>query len=112
MMRLIHIGNLHCLAHIKSSGIRRFLPHNQSEQSGLSGSVRPDYSNYAIGRQSEIQVLEQLLLAKRLAQSGRLYHLLSETRTVGNKDFQTLLSLFLVLIEQPVIRVEARLTFA
>ena len=61
-MLLIDIGEFHRLAHRERAGIGLFQAHNESEQGGLTGTVRANNSHDAVGRQHEVEVGEQRLL--------------------------------------------------
>ena len=53
-MRLIHVADLNCFTHLKLAFIRLFLPHDHTEDRGLTGTVGPDNSNYSRRREFEI----------------------------------------------------------
>ena len=96
---LVHISDLHGLAHFESSFVASLLSHNQFEQRGFSGSIRSYHTHDAIGRQYEIEIIEKQFVTESLSDSVSLDNLVTETRPVGNKDFEFFLSFLLVFIQ-------------
>src|ERR1019366_9383088 len=51
--RLIDVRDLYCLADPDRSAVRLLLPHDHLEQRRLANPVRPDDTDYAVGREAE-----------------------------------------------------------
>ena len=102
-MGLVNIGYLYSLAYVKCSGIGLHLLHDETEQGCLSGSVGADDTYNAVGGKHEVEVFEQFLCSERFCQTCGLDYFLSQTRTVGDEDFQTFLALLLVFVKQSVV---------
>ena len=112
LMLLVHIRNLDRLANLKRALINLLQPHNQTEQSSLTGTVRADDPDNAVRRKREIQVIEQQLVAERLLHALSLNHLIAKTRTVGDEYLEFLLFLLDILVDQLIIRVQTGLTLS
>ena len=109
-MGLVYVGNLHRLAHLERTLVALLLPHNELEEGGLAGSVGTDYPHDAVGRQHKVEVVEEQLVAVGLGHTVSLDHLVAQTGTVGDKDFELLFALLLVLVQQFVVGVQTILT--
>ena len=110
-MLLVHVGHLDGFAHLKLARIGLLQAHNQAEQGGLTGAVWTDNAHDAVRRQHEVEVIEEQFLAKGFGYMLRLNHLVAQARAVGNEDFQLLLLLLHILVEQLVVRVQTGLSF-
>ena len=110
-MLLVHVCQFHGLPYLESTFVYGFQSHNQAEQSSLTGAVRTDYADNAVRGQHEIQVIEQQLVTISFRHSFGLDHLVSQTGTVRDEDFQFLFLFFHILIQQFVVRVQTGLSF-
>ena len=108
---LVDVCDFHCFTDIEGSGVRRLLTHDESEKGCLSGSVGADDADDSVGRQNEVEIVEELFLPKRLCQSMGLDNLISEARAVGDEDLELLFAGFLVFVEKTVIAVESGFSF-
>ena len=111
-MLLIHIGQLHGLAHLEGSAIGLFQAHDHAEERGLACAVRTDHAHNAVRRQHEVEVVEEHLLAKSLLHMLSLDDLVAEARTVRNEDLKLLLALLLLLSEHLLISVKTGLALS
>src|SRR5690554_657972 len=100
---LIHIADLNGFTHLKGSLINLLLPHNHTKQRGFSGSVGTNNPNNTVGWQSKLQTFKQQTFAKSLGHIVRLYHFISQTWTVGNKNLQLLFLLFNIFLQETFI---------
>ena len=110
VVTLVDVGHLDGLAHLEVAGVGLLLAHYQAEEGGLAGAVGTDDTHDAVGREHKVEVFKQLLVAERLCQAVGLDDLVAEARAVGDEDFEALLLLFLVFVEQLVVAVETGLT--
>ena len=104
-MLLIYVGQFHCFTHLERSAVGFLQSHDETEECGLAGSVWTDYSYYAVGREREVQVVEQHFFAKCLFYVLSLYHLVAKTRSVGYEYLEFILTLFLLLVEHLLVAV-------
>ena len=109
-MLLIDVRKFHRFTHFKGSGIRLFEFHNEAEECSLTSSVRTNHTNNTVGREHEVEVIEQLLRAKSLGNVLRFYNLVTQTRTIGDKDFEFLFLFLLVFTKELIVRVQTCLT--
>ena len=110
-MCLVGITDAHGVAYFERAVINLFLPHDELEESCLSGAVRTDDANNAIRRQGEVEIIEQQLVAKGFGHMMGFDDLVAQTRTVRDEDFQLGFAFFLVFVQQLLVRVQARLSF-
>ena len=102
-MRLVHVSYLDGFADVERASVLLFLPHYEAEEGGLTGSVGADDAHDAVGREHEVEVVEEYLPAEGFLHAHSLDYLVAEARPVGDEDFQLLLALFLVFVEQAVV---------
>ena len=112
LMLLIDIGQFHCLAHLEGATIHLLQSHDETEERRLSCTVGSDDPHDTIGRKHEVEVVEEHLLTESLFHVLCLYHLIAQSRTVGDEDFQLLLPRLLLLVEHLFVGVETRLSFS
>ena len=105
---LIYITDLHRLADRERTLVGFLGTDDHAEQGRLTGSVRTDHTYDAVGRQHEIEVLEQQTVAKRLRYAFGVNDLVTQTRTVRNEDLQFLLFGLLLLVQHAVVRIQTR----
>ena len=108
---LVHIRQLDSVPYRDCPGIRSLDSHDQTEQCGLSRSVRAYDSHNACRRQYEIQMLEQEPVTVCLRHIIELDHLAAETRPVRYIDLQIGLFLLAVLSGQFLVCSETGLRF-
>ena len=111
LMLLVYVCQFHGLSYLESTFVYGFQSHNQAEQGSLAGTVRTDYTDNAVRGQHEIQVIEQQLVTVSFRHSFGLNHLVAQTGTVRNKDFQFLFLFLHILVQQLVIGVQTGLSF-
>ena len=111
LVLLIDITQFDRLTHGEGSCIGLLQTHDQTEQRGLSRTVRTNDTYNAIWRQHEIKVAEQRLLGIGFCHMLGLDHLIAQTRTVGDEDLKLLLLLLLLFIQHHLIGVQTGLTF-
>ena len=87
-MLLVNIGNLHRLPYFYTSAVRLLKAHNQAEESGLSGTVRSDYTHYACRWKNKVQMFEEELVPIGFAHIVELYNLVAEVRSVRDIDLK------------------------
>ena len=102
-MLLVNICNLYGLTYLKGTLINLLQTHNQTEQSGLTRTVGTYYTDNAVWRQREVQVIKQQLVAERLCNVMSLNDFVTQTRTVGDEYLQFLLLGLYILIHEFVI---------
>ena len=110
LVLLIHVGHLHGFAHFEFTAVGLLQSHDESEQGSLSGAVGTDDAYDTIGWQHEVKVIKEQFVAKGLGYMLGLDHLVAQTWTVGNEDFQLLFLLLYVFVKQFVVRVQTGLT--
>ena len=109
-MVLVNVCNLYCLANLECTLIGSLKPHDHTEESCLTRTVRTDDTYNAVRRQHEVQVAEEVLAAERLTDVLGIDDLVTQTWTVRDKDLQLLLTLLLILVKHALIRVKTCLT--
>ena len=102
-MLLVNVGELYGFADLESACVGLFESHYHAEKRGFASSVRADDADNSVGRQHEVQVLKEFLLAERLADMLRLDYLISEARTIGNVYLELLFALLLVFVQELVV---------
>ena len=100
---LVDVGDLNCLSDFKLTFILLLQSHDEAEESGLARTVGTDHAYDAVGRQHEVEVVEEYAVVVCLGKVMRFDHLVAETRTIGDEDLQFLLPLLLVLVEESVV---------
>ena len=106
---LIHIAHFHRLADLEIATIGLLQSHDEAEERGLARAVWTDDAHNAVGRQVEIQVVEQQLVAEGLTHMARLDDVVAQPRTVGDENLQFFLFFFHILVEEFVIRIQTSL---
>ena len=109
-MLLVDIDRLDRLTNLKYAAVGLLQSHNQAEKGGLAGAVGADDAHDAVGRQHEVQVVKQQLVAQGFGHMLGLDDLVAQTWTVGDEDFEFLLFLLDRLVQQFVVAVQARLS--
>ena len=61
-MLLVYIGHLYSLSYLKFSFIHRLKSHDKPEKGSLTGTVRTDHPDNAIGRKHKVEIIEKQLL--------------------------------------------------
>ena len=112
LVLLVNISQLHGLTHLECAAICLIQAHNEAEEGSLTGSVRTNHTYDAVRRKHEVEVVEENLFAERLLYMLSLNHLVAQTRTVRDEDFQLLLALLLLLVEHLLVRVQTSLTLS
>ena len=107
MVTLVDIRQLHRFAHLERTSIGLLQSHNHAEEGGLSCSVRTNDAHNAVGRKREFEVLDEHLIAIGLRYAVSLDDLVAQARTVGNEDFQLLLTFLLLFVQHLVVGVQA-----
>src|ERR1700733_2256569 len=79
--RLVHIAKLDRVADPQRATIRRLQPRDHAEQRRLAGAVRADDADDAARWQLEVELVDQQVVAIRLAQILRLDHQAAQART-------------------------------
>ena len=110
LVLLVYIGHFHSLSYFKLTFIHTFQSHNQAEQRRLSGTVRTDNSHDTVRRQHEVQVVEKQFVAIRLGHMLGFDNLVSQTRTVRDKNFQLFFLLLHIFVQEFVVRIQTSLT--
>ena len=110
-MGLIHIGCYHGLPYFESSLIRFFHSLDHTEKGGFSCTVGANHPHDTIGRQHEVEVIEQQLVTEGFGYSPGINHLIPQSGSVGDKDLQLLFTLFLILVQQLLIGVKTCFSF-
>ena len=111
-MLLIHVGQLHRLAHLEGACVRLLQPHDEAEEGGLARTVRAYHAHDAVRRQHEVEVAEQHLVAVGLRHTLGLQHLVAQARAVGDEYLQLLLAFLLLLVEHSIVRIQTCLTLS
>ncbi len=106
---LFDIGEFHRLAQPDGTGIGLFLTGDHLEQGGLPGAVGADDADDTAGRQGEGHVLYQEPIAVGFAHPVRLDHHFSQPRSGRNINLELLGLLLVVLSQQCLVSVDARL---
>ena len=109
-MLLVYVGELDGLAHLKGTTVDLLQPHDKTEEGGLAGAVGADDAHDAVRRQHEVEVGEEHLVAKGLADVLCLDDLVAEAGSVGDEDFEFLLALLLLFAQHLLVGVETGLT--
>ena len=60
VVTLVDVSDFYCFAHVECAGIGFFLSHDEAEKGGFAGAVGADYAYYAVGRQGEREVAEEM----------------------------------------------------
>ena len=107
--RLVDIGQLHRLAQGDRALVGLLLTGQHAEQRRLARAVRTDHADDAAGRDGEVQVLDQQLVAHRLLQADDLDHLATQALAVRDDDLGAGDALLLGLVGHLVIGVDAGL---
>ena len=102
-MLLVYIGYLYGLSYFKLAFIHRFQSHNQTEKGCFSRTVRTDNANNTIRRKHKVQIVKQQFVTVCLRYVFGLDHLITQTGTVRNKDFQFLFFFLQVFVQQLVV---------
>ena len=110
-MLLVDIDRLDRLANLKDATVGLLQSHNQAEKSRLAGAVGANDAHDAVGRQHEVQVVKQQLVAEGLGYMLGLDDLVAQAGAVGDEDFELFLFLLDRLVQQFVVAVQARLSF-
>ena len=106
---LVDVAELHRLAEPQRAGVRLFRAGDHPEQRRLAGAVRADDADDAAGRQREVEVVDQQLIAVRLAQAAGFDDDVAEARTGRDVDLDLVELLRRILVEQLFVGVEAGL---
>ena len=103
LVSLVNVGNLHGLTYIEATLVYLLLLHNEAEECSFTRTVGTYHTYDTIGRQHKVEVVKEKFLAIGLGNALRFDNLITQAGTVGNKDFELLLALFLILIEESVV---------
>src|SRR5689334_16958675 len=66
---LVDVAELHAFADLEFAAVRLFGAGNHSKQRGLARSVRSDHADDAAGRQLEVEILDQELIAEAFGEA-------------------------------------------
>ena len=83
--------------------------HDEAEEGCLARTVGADDAHDAVGRQHEVEVLEEHLVAESLGHMHGFEHLVAQTWTIRDEDLELLLAFLLLLVEHLVVGVESGL---
>src|SRR5438067_1793488 len=108
---LIDVADLHRLADLQRPLVRLLLRGDHPEERRLAGAVRADDADDAAGRQREVEVLDEQLVAVAFLQPARFDHGVAEARAGRDVDLGRLDLLRRVLAQQVLVRIQARLAF-
>src|SRR5204862_258637 len=97
------------VADAELAAIWRLLVGDHAEQRRLAGAVRTDDADNAAGRQPEIQILDQEVVAKSFPDMRRLDDEIAEPRPRWQDDLRRVGSLLAALRDERVIVRDARL---
>ena len=106
---LVHIGELHGIAHLHGAGIGLFLPHQHLEERGLARAVGADDAHDGTGRDDGVDIFHQHTVAHALADAGELDDALAQTRSRRNVDFQIRGALLALVGKHGLVGVDAGL---
>ena len=98
-MLLVHVGQFHRFAARKGAVVGLVEAHDEAEQGGFAHAVRTNDADDAGGRQGEVEVGVEHLVAERLGHVLGLDNLVAQARAVGDEDFEVLLLFLLILVE-------------
>src|SRR5438270_5870303 len=101
------VRELHGLADPERPSVGLLLAGDEAEERRLPGPVRPDDPDDPAARQREGEVLEEELVAVRLAQPPRLDHDVAESRARRDRDLELALALVGILREEPLVGLDA-----
>ena len=90
LVLLVDVAEFDGFAEFKRSVVGRVESHDEAEQRGLTGTVGTDHADDAVRGQHEVEVGEQHLFAEGFLHMLGFNHLVAETRTVGNVNFEVL----------------------
>ncbi len=110
LVLLVHVGNLYGLPHLEFAFVCLFQSHDKTEKRSLTGTVRADDTHDTVGWKHEVEVIEQQFVTERLCHMLGFNHLITQTGTVRDKDFQLLFLLLHILVQQFVVGVQTRLS--
>ena len=97
---LVHVGQVHGVAHLDVAGVRRFLTGEHTEQGGLTRAVGADDADNGAARHREAQIFIEQLAVELLGDAVDLEHLLAEALAWRNVQFLGLVALLEVLAGQ------------
>src|SRR5450759_2569144 len=99
-MSLVNISESNSVSNYKSPFGCRFLLHNHSEKSGLSGAIRANNTNDSIWRQAEFKIFKKQFVIKGFCNRPGFYYFIAEPWSVWNKYFKLIFFLFYILIQK------------
>ena len=106
---LVDITHLHRLADADRAGVGLLVAGEHAEQRRLASAVRADDADDAAGRQLEGEVFDQHLVGKTLGQAVDLDDDIAEALAGRNDDLRVGRLAVLSLLDQFLIRLDARL---
>src|SRR5437763_14668874 len=109
--RLRNVGELYRIADTQRSPVDLLFAGDEPKERGLAGTVRTDHPDDAAAREGKAQVVEEELVAVRLADALGLDDDVAEARTGRDRDLELALAELGVFCEQALVRVDARLAF-
>ena len=109
-MLLVNISKFNGLTDLERTAISLLQAHDKAEERRLTRTVRTNNTYDAVRRQHEVEVVEENLLTKGLLYVLCFDNLITQAWTVRNKDFELLLTLFLLLVEHLFVRIQTCLT--
>ena len=108
---MVYIADFDRFADLECAFVCFLKTHNHAEEGSFTGSVRTNNSDNAIWRKHEVHIFKEQLVTKGFADSFRVNHFISESRTVWNEDLQFLFALFLLFVQHSVICCETGFSF-
>ena len=109
LVLLIDVGKFHGLAFGEGAAVGFLQAHDEAEEGCLARTVGADDAHDAVGRQHEVEVLEEHLVAESLGHMHGFEHLVAQTWTIRDEDLELLLAFLLLLVEHLVVGVESGL---
>src|SRR2546430_2570315 len=107
--RLGNVRELHGVADAQLSRIDLLLAGDEPEERRLAGAVRADDPDDAAARQREAEIVEEQLVAVRLADALRLHDDVAETRARRDEDLELAFAKLRVFGEKTLVCLDAGL---
>src|SRR5438552_14900047 len=107
--RLRNVGELYRIADTQRSPVDLLFAGDEPKERGLAGTVRTDHPDDAAAREGKAQVVEEELVAVRLADALGFDDDVAEARTGRDRDLELALAKLRVFREKAFVRLDARL---
>ena len=109
-MLLVDIDGFDRLTDFKRAAIGLLQAHDEAEKCCLAGTVGADDTHNAVGRQHEVQVIKQQLVAEGFGHVLGFDDLVAQAGAVGDEDFEFLFLFLDSLVQQFVVTVKTCLS--